>query len=464
MQHEAKLEKQPSRASYCEWLWGALVVAVFLSWSTSLCPGLFLSDSFAVLGKIESGAYDGAFSYLYQLPLRLLYTAGLSIRAVAVTAFIVQLASFYGLVFWIGRYLLNSFRHPLAWVPLGLTLFNPVFPVMYSLHTVNTAANLLFVCFAFLNYRLLRCEMRPYRSAVVIIVLGAMLVALRLDMLPSVFLSFLALLLVNDRGRSYRRSATLASVMMAALLLFNVAIPRLLDFRPAFTTYLLTLIYRPLDKLLASDPALLDDPAVTEPIEAIIRMPASRIIGHGEEVFWWDIDRRPSPEVSWSQLAVFLRLGTERLHVLVGDRASLLVELLGSTRSFFFGDIALQNNTPFEANAIRWGLREAQFPHSTWVKAQLPRLQSSWSPAEPRYWLWNQLPYFILLSGIACLYPFVPATSFMVFLVVLRLLVLAVAAPYGFYFYSTSVYLAGLLLAIPLAWLERRRPNIRLQK
>jgi len=186
-------------------------------------------------------------------------------------------------------------------------------------------------------------------------------------------------------------------------------------------------------------------------------MPASNIIGHGDEVFWWDIDRRPSDEASWRQLSMFLRIGVERLHVLVGDRASLLIELLGSTRTFFFGDsLVLGPNPAFEPDINNWRLRHAQFPFGPWIKGQLSNLQGKWSPAEPRYWLWNQLPFFLLLSLVAVLYPFAPAAAFMASLVVLRAVALAGAAPYGFYYYATSVYLVGLLMALPLAYLEVR--------
>jgi len=149
-------ELQITHARRNELIWLGLVTAFFVFWATSLCPGLFLSDSFAVLGKVDKHGFDGTFSYLYQLPLRSLHYVGFSMRAVALTAFIIQLLMFYGLLFWVGRYLLRSSIHPLVSVPVGLTLVNPVFPVMYSLHSVNTGANLLFALFVFLNYRRLR--------------------------------------------------------------------------------------------------------------------------------------------------------------------------------------------------------------------------------------------------------------------------------------------------------------------
>lgn len=56
-------------------------------------------------------------------------------------------------------------------------------------------------------------------------------------------------------------------------------------------------------------------------------------------------------------------------------------------------------------------------------------------------------------------YPYVPAAAFVSLLVLVRMLVLALAAPYGFYFYSTSLYLVGLLIIVPsfcLEWKSRR--------
>jgi hypothetical protein len=66
------------------------------------------------------------------------------------------------------------------------------------------------------------------------------------------------------------------------------------------------------------------------------------------------------------------------------------------------------------------------------------------------------LPFFLMAVAAIPLYPFIPATSTVAALLVLRSLVLAMLAPYGFYYYSTSLYFVGSFMLLPFAIAEWR--------
>ncbi len=443
------------------WLWPTVVSCSFLFWASALWPGLILSDSFSIYYHVETGGYDTTFSYVYQALLKAVHASGLSIYATVATAFVFQLGMFYALVFVGGRLYFLRQSNWAARLSLFLLLATPVLPLMFSLHSVNSFANLMFVGFLFSLFNVVALKVSWQRSRAWVIVFGIVVAALRTDMAPPVWLGIIALCCQSPAGmmHAWARFRLFATAILA-LLLINLAIPRCLGV-PSNPSYVLSLVFHPLDKIISDDPQLLTVPAVREPIEAVIGVPAERIVGHGDDIYWWSFDHQPSAAKLRKLSILVVRLVIEHFDVFVGDRATMLIRLMGSKKTDFVADhLYFLDHSPFEDAVSRWHLRDFAFPHRDWVKGWVVATLPRWTPASPTYYIWNSLPFFVLFVVLALLYPMIPATALISALIVLRMVILALTAPYPFYFYSSSLPLAGLLLAVPCAsweWSERRR-------